>query len=168
MDFLYGLAFNLLLKLLFDKPAVYKTEPPCTPPVQTLKVEAPQKIEIPEWVTNIPANGFVGISGLCQSIEEARQQALESAVSQILQAMGAEYNLSHKSIISGTAHDSRHELRERLVYTAKWFVAIQTLYTLRIEFWVSREAVCVTGTMPQLSSRGLRLNRFFYSFWSNK
>ena len=123
MDFLYGLAFNLFLKLLFDKPADHhKAEPPPTPSVQVLEVEAPQKIEIPGWVTNIPVNGFVGISGLCESIEEARQQAFHSAISQILQAMGAEYNLSHKSIFSGTAQHSQHKLRESLIYNSRWFV----------------------------------------------
>jgi len=62
------------------------------------------------------------IPALAGRISAARQQALESAVSQILQAMGAEYNLKHKSQVSGNAHHSQHELRERLIYTARWFI----------------------------------------------
>jgi len=122
MDFLYGLAFDLLLKLFLDRPPIQQPGPPPAPIFQTLKVEAPQLINIPEWVSSTPENCFVGISRLCQSIEEARQQALESAVSQILQAMGAEYNLKHKSKLSGNARHSQHELRERLIYTARWFI----------------------------------------------
>jgi hypothetical protein len=122
MDFLYGLAFHLLFKILFDNPAVHNTEPPQCQCVQTLKVEAPQRLNIPQWVTAVPENCFVGISKPCRSIEEARQHALNSAVTQILQAMGAEYSLSHKSKLSGNTNHSHHELKERLTYTARWFV----------------------------------------------
>ena len=122
MEFLYGLAFNLLLNLLFDKPVCHHSEPPPPRSIRTMKVEAPQQINIPEWVTQTPENCFVGISKPCKSLDEARQQALNSAVSQILQAMGAEYDLKHEATLSGNAHHSHHELRERLAYTAKWFV----------------------------------------------
>jgi len=71
---------------------------------------------------NIPEHDFVGISKPCQSIEEARQQAFDSVVSQILQAMGAEYNLTHTSVLSGNALHSHHELNERLTYTSRWFI----------------------------------------------
>jgi hypothetical protein len=122
MEFPYSLALNLLFNLLFDKPACHRSEPPPFRPVQTLKVVAPQKIDIPEWVTHTPEDCFVGISAPSVSIEETRQQALNSAVSQILQAMGAEYDLTHESTLCGNLHRSRHELKERLTYTARWFV----------------------------------------------
>jgi len=122
MEFLYSFAFNLLLNLLFDSPAVPYKEPPSVKPVQALKVKTPQRMDMPEWVTHIPEDSFVGISRPCKSIEQARQQAIESALCQILQAMGAEYELTHESILSGNLHDSRHALKERLAYTAKWFV----------------------------------------------
>ena len=77
---------------------------------------------IPEWVTRTPTDCFVGISGFCQSVGEARRQALDSALSQILEAMGAEYQLRHISILSGDKSQTRHRLNERLVYTAKWFL----------------------------------------------
>ena len=79
-------------------------------------------LNIPEWAINIPRHCFVGISKPSPSIEEARQQAINSAVSQILQAMGAEYSLTHVSILAGTYTRSHHELNERLTYTAKWFI----------------------------------------------
>lgn len=81
-----------------------------------------QPANLPSWVTNPPIDCFVGISRPCRSLEEARQQALNSAVSQILQAMGAEYSLSHKSILSGDLNYSEHILKERLSFTAKWFL----------------------------------------------
>lgn len=122
MDLLYGLAFNLLLKVFFDRPAVQQTWPPPTPIIQTLKVEVSQMLRIPPWVTHTPEHGFVGISGCCQTIEEARQQAIHSAIAQIVQTMGAEYSLRHESRLEGNASHGQHELNERLVYTARWFV----------------------------------------------
>ena len=121
MDVLYSLAFNLLLKLLLDTPAVQQAPP--SPAVKTVMMEAPQPVRIPEWVTKPPGDSFVGISGSCGSIEEARQQALHSAIAQIVQNMGAEYDLSHESSLKGNAHHARHELKEHLAYTARWFVS---------------------------------------------
>ncbi|MFZ4439114.1 MAG: hypothetical protein ACOYOS_11845 [Syntrophales bacterium] len=79
-------------------------------------------LDIPHWVVHIPEHTFVGISQPCPSIEEARQQALDSAIGQILQAMGAEYHLSHESTLTGDLNQSRHELKEKLSYTARWFL----------------------------------------------
>jgi hypothetical protein len=36
--------------------------------------------------------------------------------------MGADYQLTHESILSGNLDQSRHELRERLAYTARWLL----------------------------------------------
>jgi hypothetical protein len=121
MDVLYSLAFNLLLKLLLDTPAVQ--QPPPSPAVKTVMVEAQQPVRIPEWVTKNPRDSFVGISGFSGSIEEARQQALHSAIAQIVQNLGAEYNLSHESSLKGDALHAHHELKEHLAYTARWFVS---------------------------------------------
>jgi hypothetical protein len=85
-----------------------------------MKTAEPQSL--PYWVTHITENAFVGISGPSRSIEEARQQAMNSAIGQILQAMGADYQLTHESVLSGNLYQSRHELRERLAYTARWLL----------------------------------------------
>ena len=122
MDFIYGAALNLFLNLLLDKPGIQKIEPPPVEVIQALQVEAPKLIDIPVWVTQIPGNCFVGISNQCISIEEARQQSMNSAVTQILQTMGAEYSLTHKSELSGNAHFVNNELNEKLTYTARWFI----------------------------------------------
>ena len=79
-------------------------------------------LDIPPWAVHIPEHSFVGISQPCPSIEEARQQALDSAIGQILQAMGAEYHLSHESTLTGDLNQSRHELKEKLSYTARWLL----------------------------------------------
>jgi len=76
----------------------------------------------PKWFVRIPDGCFVGISNHCQSIEAARQQALHSALSQILQAMGADYELNHESLLSGNLHHSHHELKELLSYSCQWFL----------------------------------------------
>jgi hypothetical protein len=78
--------------------------------------------DIPPWAVQIPEHSFVGVSPLCPSIEEARQRALGSAIGQILQSMGADYHLSHESVLSGDLHSSKYELKERLSYTAKWLL----------------------------------------------
>ena len=121
MDVLYGVALNLLVKLLLDAPALQ--QPPQSPVVKALTVEAPQPVRIPEWATRTPGDSFVGVSGFCGSIEEARQQALHSAIAQIVQNMGAEYSLSHQSTLTGNACHARYELKEHLAYTARWFVS---------------------------------------------
>jgi hypothetical protein len=79
-------------------------------------------LDIPSWMVHIPEHSFVGISRPCSSIEEARQQALDSAIGQILQAMGAEYHLSHESMLTGDLNKSRHELKEKLTYKANWLL----------------------------------------------
>ena len=123
MNCAYIITLNLLLlNILFYIPAVHATGPLPLGYPQTLKVEARKLIHIPSWVTNIPKHCFVGLSKPCQSIEEARQQAFDSVVSQILQTMGAEYSLTHKSILSGNASYSHHKLNECLTYTSRWFI----------------------------------------------
>jgi len=122
VDFLYGIALNLLLKLFLEGSAILPPGPATSPPVQYAIAESAQPVRIPDWVNRVPKDGFVGISGFCTSIEEARQQALHSAISQIVQNMGAEYTLSHESRVSGDARSANYELRERLVYTARWFI----------------------------------------------
>jgi|WetSurMetagenome_2_1015567.scaffolds.fasta_scaffold161518_1 hypothetical protein len=123
VDFLYGIALNLLLKLFLEGSAILPPGPATSPPVQYAIAESVQPVRIPDWVNRVPKDGFVGISGFCTSIEEARQQALHSAISQIVQNMGAEYTLSHESRVSGNALSAHHELKERLTYTARWFVS---------------------------------------------
>ena len=78
--------------------------------------------EIPPWAVHIPEHSYVGISSPRPSIEEARQQALGSAIGQILQSMGADYHLSHESVLSGDLHSSKYALKESLSYTAKWLL----------------------------------------------
>jgi len=122
VDFLYGIALNLLLKLFLEGSTVLSSGPATSPPVQCSIAQSAQPVRIPDWVNRVPKDGFVGISGFCSSIEEARQQALHSASAQIIQNMGAEYTLSHESRVSGDARSAHYELRERLAYTARWFI----------------------------------------------
>jgi hypothetical protein len=82
----------------------------------------PASLNIPPWAIHIPEHSFVGISSPCRSVEEARQQAVDSVISQILQSMGAEYHLTHESTLSGSLHESRYEMKERLSYNAKWLL----------------------------------------------
>lgn len=81
-----------------------------------------EPLDIPDWAIHIPEDTFVGISSPCPNLEKARQQALESAIGQILQAMGADYRLTHESRLTGDLNHSRHELRETLSYTARWLL----------------------------------------------
>lgn len=97
------------------------------PPADVHKTESAftagtASMDIPYWAIVTPADSFVGISRTCHSIEAARQQALDSAVSQILQAMGAEYRLSHESRLSGDLDHARHDIEERLSYNARWLL----------------------------------------------
>jgi hypothetical protein len=112
-------------------------------PLKSYEAEAPRSAHIPAWVTDIPTHCFVGISGPCRSIEEARGQALNSVVSQILQAMGAEYSLAHQSRLSGTIRASHYELQEKLAYTARWFIrSIQQHIKQSDIQWVHGKYIC--------------------------
>ena len=123
VDLLYEIALNLLLKLFLEGSGILSAAPATPPTFQYAIAESAQLVRIPDWVNHVPKDGFVGISGFCTSIEEARQQALHSAISQIVQNLGAEYALSHESIASGNAQSAHHDLKERLTYTARWFVS---------------------------------------------
>ena len=122
MEILIALAFHVLISVSLIEPVAYDQGTPSPKATQMLEVTAPKSVAIPEWVTRIPDECFVGISRPCQTIEGARQEALNSAVSQILQAMGAEYSLNHTSALTGNKKYSHHELNEKLTYTAKWFL----------------------------------------------
>ena len=85
-------------------------------------VEVGKSISVPDWVRRVPEDCFVGISRPCTTIEEARREAFDSAISQILQALGANYRLEHQYTLSGNAAKASHELKEKLVYSSKWFM----------------------------------------------
>jgi hypothetical protein len=88
---------------------------------------------IPLWVTNVPKDCFVGISEPCSNIEKARKKALESAIAQILQCMGAEYTLTHESRLAPPY------LNESLAFRAKWFVAFVQKYIKKMVFEKGRQ-----------------------------
>ena len=122
MNYLCAKCSIVLLTIVLCISTVKATGPLHPKALKPLEAEAPRSIRIPSWVTDIPKHGFVGISKTCRAIEEARQQAFDYVVSQILQAMGAEYSLTHKSILSGNASYSHYDLNERLTYTSRWFI----------------------------------------------
>ncbi|MFC1886890.1 hypothetical protein ACFLZM_07525 [Thermodesulfobacteriota bacterium] len=123
MDFPFGLMMGLLVTFLSDQATPYYKGAPIqiTPSAVMTKVSS-NPVHIPKWVSLPPKDCFVGISKPCQSIEKARDHALNSAITQILQAMGAKYNLSHESVLSGDLNHSRYNLKERLNFTANWFL----------------------------------------------
>lgn len=122
MTVLFCMTLTLLLIITpFEAPAAERAALFAIQDKQILMKSAePQSL--PYWVTHIPENAFMGISGPSRSIEDARQQAMNSAISQILQAMGADYQLTHESVLSGNLDQSRHELKERLAYSARWLL----------------------------------------------
>lgn len=89
---------------------------------QSIPITETEPLQIPLWAIHIPEHSYIGISSPCPTIEEARQQAIDSAISQILQAMGADYQLTYESVLSGDLHHSKYELNERLSYTARWLL----------------------------------------------
>lgn len=122
MDFMSGLVFHMLIGLSLIEPVTCDQMTPSPKATKMPAVTASESVAMPDWVTHIPEECFVGISRPCRAIEEARQEALNSAVTQILQAMGAEYSLHHTSTLTGNKKYSHHELKESLIYTSKWFL----------------------------------------------
>jgi hypothetical protein len=122
MDFMSGFVLHMLIGLSLMGPVTCEQMTPSPKANKMPAVTACESVAMPDWVTHIPEECFVGISRPCQAIEEARQDALNSAVTQILQAMGAEYSLYYTSSLTGNKKYSHHELNESLTYTAKWFL----------------------------------------------
>ena len=91
VDFLQGVALNLLLKLFLEGSGILSPGPATPPPVQNIIAESAQPVRIPDWVKRSPKDCFVGSSGFCGSIEEARRQALHSAIGQIVQNVCASF-----------------------------------------------------------------------------
>jgi hypothetical protein len=114
-----------------------------------------KKPEIPLWVTNVPKDCFVGISVPCDSVEKARKKALESAIAQILQYMGAEYTLTHQSRLAPPY------LNETLAFRAKWFVAFVQKYIKKMVLQEERQRyVCyvLVGLAPHRLEKLKRLS----------
>jgi len=112
-----------LMSAFFLNMSCVHSAPQLTPQCRkAVKEEISSSADIPQWVTHTPRHSFVGISRPCRSIAEARQQACDSALSQVLQAMGAKYELKHTSRVSGSASGAHHKLKESLVYSARWVV----------------------------------------------
>jgi hypothetical protein len=122
MFFLKGIAFTLVLNILMVMPGISNSGSLPVSTTEIIETESSGSISMPEWVTRTPDHCFVGISNPCQTIEEARQQALNSAISQVLQAMGAEYSLKHTSTLAGISYYAHHRLDEQLTYTSRWFI----------------------------------------------
>ena len=100
---------------------------------ETVSSDGRQKVNIPGWFTNPPKDGFVGVSKLCPSIHAAREQAAESAVMQVLQAMGAEYHLSHESMLSGGPNASMYGLTESMSFSGRWFLRSIQQHILKVD-----------------------------------
>lgn len=123
MDFVYGAAANLLMHLLFDNPGVLsknQKEPTIAKPA--IEKVAPSPVRFPNWVRQVPKDCFVGISTPEKTISKARAGAFDSALCQVLQAMGAVYALKHDSVVSGDTTKSSYSINERLSYTARWLI----------------------------------------------
>jgi hypothetical protein len=111
--------------------------------IAAVHATAPASLAIPAWVTHIPRHCYVGISRPCPSIETARHQALDSGISQVLQAMGADYHLIHRSLLSGNASYAHHALYEHLTYTSRWFIrSIQQLIKKSVIRQIKGSSIC--------------------------
>lgn len=118
----FFLPILILISISHGKADANRLEEDIATKASSVQISGSESIRIPHWAIQIPAHSFVGISSACPSIEEARQQAVDSAIGQILQTMGADYHLSHESVLSGDLSQSRHEMTERLTYTADWLI----------------------------------------------
>lgn len=112
----------ILISISHGKADAYETKTDIVPPGSLAQATEFGSMDIPHWTIQISKDSFVGMSSVCASIEKARQQAEDSAIGQILQAMGADYHLYHESELSGDLSQSKHTIRERLTYSANWLL----------------------------------------------
>ncbi len=111
LQFLFSIATSMLASLLGD--IITGDTEQATPEqkvreqVSTVVVERKvsyEELMVPEFVTNIPEEHFAGISAPFSSLSDARRSAINEAVRQILGTIGAEYNHSFISKVSGDPH----------------------------------------------------------------
>ena len=158
MDFLIGLVLHVLVNVSAIKPVHPGQEAYPPKAKQTMAARITRSKAIPRWVTKIPDGCFVGVSRPHQSIQDARRGALGSATSQILQAMGAECRLEHRSTLIGTENSSHHEIRETLSYKSEWFLRSvqQNIKELEIQQIRERYICFVLVNFPQSKIERLR------------
>ena len=71
-------------------------------------------LEVPQFVTDIPAGHFAGVSDPCGTLADARRSAVDDVVRQILRAMGGRYEHRMVDGVSGPVRSVSHVMDDKL------------------------------------------------------
>lgn len=111
--------FSSLLTGMFAEYAACHGEVPVRPKA-VAAVE--HRVQVPSFVTSVPAGHFAGVSAPCGSLGEARESAAGDVVRQILGAIDASYTHEYQDRVSGNPRSPARRVDDRLSKVAEGVV----------------------------------------------
>jgi hypothetical protein len=100
-----SLAGGLLLRLLFPQQS------------------PPHLYARPSFLEQVPPGHYLGISIECQQLAEAREDSMENVIKQILQQIGAEYNLEFEKVTYAEDNQVDVNVKDRFSYNTAGILA---------------------------------------------
>jgi len=81
-------------------------------------------LQVPSFLTNVPAGHFAGVSVPCPNLSEARKSAIHDVIRQVLGSIGASYGFESKHHVKGNFRGKSpwRAIEENLSATAKGIV----------------------------------------------
>lgn len=79
-------------------------------------------LQVPSFVTLVPAEHFAGVSAPCKSLSEARKSAVDDVVRQILSSVNIRYDHRYLDRVSGSVRNPKRHVDDRLFKVAKGVV----------------------------------------------
>ena len=76
-------------------------------------------LQVPSFVTLVPAEHFAGVSAPCKSLSEARKSAVDDVVRQILSSVNIRYDHRYLDRVSGNVRNPKRHVDDRLFKVAK-------------------------------------------------
>lgn len=117
LKMLFGLIGGLLGSLLFGGPEQAfspKMRVQANPPAVIERLATDPILRVPSFVTSVSPEDFAGVSSPMQSLNQARNAAIDDVVRQILRTIGGEYNYYFLNLISGDLSNPKRLITDRL------------------------------------------------------
>lgn len=93
-----------------------------SPSEKAAVVSETPRLEVPAYVTQVPAGHFAGVSAPSRSLAEARKSAVLDVVRQVLGTIGIVYDLAYQDLITGNPRVSERRIDDRLAGQSKGIV----------------------------------------------
>ena len=112
---------KVLAGLMLSSSEEAVAKPPQPPVVVEEKIVVakvePKPIEVPSFVTHVPAGHFAGVSGPMDSLADARKAAISDVVRQVLSAIDISYSHVYYDRVSGSVSSPSRVVYDRLQWS---------------------------------------------------